>query len=53
VDAAPDFGSIHDLLYQNKSPLRLSFPRNDGPRVLLEVNRLKGTGYLLRDFDSN
>jgi type VI secretion system secreted protein VgrG len=51
MGGAPDFASIHDLLYQNTRLLRLSFPRNDGPRAVLVVNRFEGTEYLSRDFE--
>lgn len=37
--------------HQNTRLLRLSFPRNDGPRAKLMVNRFEGTEYLSRDFE--
>ncbi len=38
-------------VHQSTRLLRLSFPRNDGPRVKLMVNRFEGTEYLSRDFE--
>ena len=37
--------------HQNTRLLRMSFPRNDGPRATLMVNRFVGTEYLSRDFE--
>lgn len=37
--------------HQSSRVLRLSFPRNDGPRARLMVNRFSGTEYLSRDFE--
>jgi len=37
--------------HQHTRLLRISFPRNDGPRAKLMVNRFEGTEYLSRDFE--